>query len=298
MANGALADRNRVPIASVAETGWSTTAPAANAKVLPLRLTARSVAAGTADAPVYYQGVFDARYPVSYAGLFATNFRQSNRLRLQLFADTGYTTCLFDTRDPVTGLDRRVMPALYDWRQLRWGAPNLFRGDLPPEDWALYPTNVHVSVPLVRARAFRWSLVGLGVDRATGADVNYHEVGLAWVSDSTYFSTQYSLGGSDIWTPTDEVSRTPGGGVFVEPGTGYRSVEIPRNRMTLAEGDSMFDLARRVNFSGPVVWLPDIDDATAMFRYGFVGQQRQPLRRTRAASLEVSTTLQIDEITL
>lgn len=302
MANGIIADRNRILTGSVDETGWSATAPASNAQVLPLAIKARSVAAGTDADPVPYEGEFDGRYPLTYAGLFATNLRQADRVRLRLWADAARTILLFDTRDPVTGLDRRVVPNLYGWRQLRWGDPNVFRGDLPPEDFALYPTNVHVAVPLVRAAAYRWDLVGEGYKPDPGnpdafVDAGYIELGHVWFSDSLPFSINYAYGGSDNWTPTDEIKRTPGGGVFVEPGTGYRSVDIPLELIRKADGDRLFDLSKRVNWSQPVVWLPDIDDPAALFRYGFIGQRRDSFKKTWKHYQLDGASIQIEEIT-
>lgn len=297
MANGIIADRNRVASAVVDETGWSTAAPAGNAKVLPLKLAARSTAAGTTSSPTVLKGTFDTRYPITYAALFKTNLKQSDTIRLRLYADTAMTTVLFDTRDAVTGLDRKVVPSLYDWRQLRFGAPNLLRGDFAPEDYALYPANVHVVVPLVRAAAFRWDIVGKGVDPATGADVDFNEIGYAWASDSLQFSINYAYGGNDGWNPTDEIKRTPGGGVYVEPGVGYRSSEIPLEYMTQSDSASLFDLSKRVSWNQPVVWLPDVDDPAALFRYGFIGQRRDSFKKTWKTYRLDGATIQIEETT-
>lgn len=297
MAKGILADRNRAPTGAVDETGWSLTSPAANALRLPLGVRARALAIGTAGAPVVLKGTFDGRYPITYAGLFDTNLRQAGAVRLRLYADTSFTDVLFDTRDPATGLDRRVIPSLYDWRQLRWGDPNLLRGDLPPEDYALYPSNVHVVVPLCRPVAYRWDLVDVGYDRLTGADAGYLEIGHAWLSDSIPFEVNYSFGGADSWNPTDEVKRTPGGLASVSPGVGYRSAEIPLNLVTRADSDRLFDLAKRVNCDRPVVWLPNVDKPDDLFRYGFAGQRRGAHRRGWHSHRFDTSTLQLEEIT-
>ncbi|WP_431861342.1 hypothetical protein [Azospirillum sp.] len=297
MANGIIADRNRVLTAVVDESGWSTAAPASNAQVLPLKLTARSTVAGTDGSPTVLRGYFDARYPITYAGLFKTNLKQSGRYRLRLFSDAAFSDVLFDTRDAVTGVDRRVMPSLYDWRQLRYAAPNLLRGDLPPEDYALYPSNVHVVVPLVRAASFQWDIVGSGFDPATGDDVDFNEVGYAWASDSVQFEINYAYGGNDGWNPTDEIKRTPGGGVYVEPGVGYRSSEIPLDYITKLDGDSLFDLSKRVSWNQPVVWLPNVDSAQDLFRYGFIGQRRDSFKKTWKTYQLDGATIQIEEIT-
>lgn len=302
MANGIIADRNRIPFGTVDATGWSTSAPASNAAILPLAIKCRSLAAGTDEAPVPLSGTFDGRYPVTYGGLFGANLRQADRVRLRLWADAARTELLFDTRDPVTGLDRRVVPNLYGWRQLRWGDPNLFRGDMAPEDFALYPTNVHVVVPLVRAQAWQWDLIGQGYKpdpEAPGSfiDAGYLEVGHAWLSDSLPFSINFAYGGADKYTPTDEIVRTPGGGVFVEPGTGYRSAEIPLELIRKPDGDRLFDLSKRVGWSQPVVWLPNVDDPALLFRYGFIGQRRDSFAKSWKHYRLDGAAVTIEEIT-
>ncbi|MGQ9370350.1 hypothetical protein [Azospirillum sp. ST 5-10] len=303
MANHTFADRNRIVTGAADETGWSDTAPAANALVLPLGVRARSTGPGTEAAPVVFRGTFDGRYPITYAGLFATNLKQGDRIRLRLYADPAMTAVLFDSR-PASGLDRRVIPSLYGWRQLRWGAANVFRGDLPPEDFALYPTNVHVVLPMVRAAAYRWDLVGSGAapdpdDPDVATDAGYLEIGHAWFSDSLQVRIPpgYGAGYSDNWTPTDEITRTPGGGTFVEPGTGYRSVEIPLELIAKEDGDALFDQSKRVNWSKPVVSLPDVDDPAALFRRGFIGQRRDAFRKTWKHYGFDGATVQIEEIT-
>lgn len=294
-ANGLLADRNRVPAAIVDETGWSALAPAALAKTLPLRMAGRSLKAGTAAAPVVLRGKFTGRQVISVASLLATNCRQANAVRYRLWADDQFNDVAWDS-SAYTGLDRKMMPALYDWRQLRWGAPNLYRGDLDPEDFGLYPGNIHMLVPQVRAAAWEWQIIGPGIDRATGQDVDYIEVGHAWSSDALQFRTNYSQGREDGWNPSDEIKRTAGGGVYVEPGTGYRTVQIPFNHLRLPDGNRLTDLTRRVGFGGPVLWLPG-DDAAENFRYGFLGQRRDQYRKSRRFFGFDASTIQLEEIT-
>ncbi|MGQ9370523.1 hypothetical protein [Azospirillum sp. A39] len=299
--HGAIADRNRVPGGTVDEAGWSAAAPASQALVLPLGIKARSVGPGTAAEPVVLRGTFGGRFTITYAALFATNLWQGDRVRLRLYADTAMTTVLYDSRNAATGQDRRVIPCLYGWRQLRWGDPNVFRGDLPPEDFALYPTNVHVAVPIVRAAAYRWDLVGTGYKRAPDnpavlEEAGYLEVGHAWASDSLRPQRNYAWGGSNDWNPTDEVKRVSGGGALVEPGTGYRSVDVPLDVLVKGDGDRLFDLSRRVNWSKPVVWLPNADPAD-IFRYGFLGQRRDTFKKTWRHYRREAASIRIEEIT-
>jgi hypothetical protein len=292
---GGIAHRNRIALATLDTTGWSVTAPVANLVSEPLRVRARSTGVGTTLSPVTISGTFADRFPVEYIGLFATNFRQALTYRARLWADVPKAELLFDTRD-VSGADRKVVPNLYDWRDLYWGAPNLFRGDLAPEDFALYPTNVHIDVPFCRPLAFQIDLVGDGY-LPDGSDAGYLEIGLVWISERIDFDEGYDYEHAAAYTPGDEVTRIAGGGRFVEPGTGTRSHDIPLGSITDAEADRLVDLRKRVGFSEPVVWLPDLDDAARMFRYGFVGTFSDPSRKT-ARNLDMNDlSMTIEELT-
>lgn len=298
---GTLADRNRVQAATLDNGGWSETMPIRQAQALPLGLRARSLAAGTDAAPVVIQGRFDKRRPVTFAALIDTNMRQAERVRLRLWSDDQHdpantSTLVFDSRDPALLLDRKVVPSLWTWRDLRWGDANLLRGDMDPEDYALWPTNVHIRVPLTRAMSFRWDLYGSGYVRGTGATANMLEAGLVWLSDSLRFRVNYDWNGVDGYNPTDEVTRTAGGGVWIEPGIGYRSAEIPWDWLRDQEGNKLFDLSRRINFSEPVVWMPS-DDPAECFCYGFIGRNAAALKLTRRYVQRHSATLQLEEIT-
>ncbi|QCO00440.1 hypothetical protein D3093_34885 (plasmid) [Azospirillum argentinense] len=295
MGFGLLADRNRWPAATLTSNAdWSPNSPLVSCQSLPLLTAAVSSRIGTAANPVVIQAVFPERYACTYAGWFRTNFRQAARYRLELFASATFTGPLYDTRNPTTGRDRAVVPSLLDWRQLRWGDSNLFRGDLPTEDFALYPTNIHVVVPYCRVGSCRWTFYG-GAAAPDGTDAASYSLGYGWISDSLQFWR--SLDAEDGYVSTDEVTRFPGGGVSVEPGTGYRTVTVPRQVNGRQMRDSLFDLARRVDYSKPVVWLPNIDDPAACFRYGGLFQRRGDHANRWFASSYTSSSTSLEEIT-
>ncbi|UKJ74472.1 hypothetical protein [Azospirillum brasilense] len=295
MGFGLLADRNRFPAATLTSNAdWAANSPLASCQSLPLLTAAVSSRLGTAANPVVIQAAFTERYACTYAGFFRTNFRQAARYRLELYATSAFTGLLFDTRNPTTGRDRAVVPSLLDWRQLRWGDSNLFRGDLPAEDYQLYPTNLHVTFPLCRVGSCRWTFYGAAY-QPDGSDADAYSLGYGWLSDSLQFWR--SLDAEDGYVSTDEVTRFPGGGVSVEPGTGYRTVTIPRQVNGRQIRDSLFDLARRVDYSKPVVWLPNIDDPAACFRYGGLFQRRGDHANRWFASSYTSSTTSLEEIT-
>jgi hypothetical protein len=295
-----LADGNLIADATVVETGWETNTPAANAQSLPLGIAAVSTGAGTEVSPVVYKGVLSNKQPITYAGLFATNMNQKDSYRLELFSNEDYTGSVFDTR--VDGIDKKVIPCLSSWRELRFGAPNLLRGDFPPEQFDLYPTNIHVQVPLCRARSFKWSLVGRGYlktdDPATNGDpADYISIGLAWLSDSIELNYKTPVGGERIWRPGDDITNVPGGGVFVEPGTGKRLLRIPLEVIHAVDTNRLTDQAARVGFDQPVVVIPDVEDLGDTFRYGFLAQRRGDFSKTQRFFETDQATLEYEEIT-
>ncbi|HYD29187.1 hypothetical protein [Brevundimonas sp.] len=298
MGYGYLADRNRVPTATLTSSAaYQANAPLDNVKTLPLVAAAVTTTLGTAGGPVTITGAFPERYPCTYGGLFDTNLRQAARWRLELFSSAvtlDATTRLFDTRG-ADGADRAVIPSLTDWRDLRWGDPNLFRGDLPPEDFALYPTHVHCIVPVCRPAAFRWTLYGPAYE-ADNSEATGYSIGHMWLSDGVPLARH--MDSEDVYTPTDEITRFPGGGVSVEPGTGYRSVTIQRAVAARGLRDALFDMARRVDWSRPVVWLPDVDSLGDCFRYGGLFQKREPHANRWIAPKLTAGAIHLEEITV
>lgn len=291
-----ICDRNRIETSTISAMGWTNSAPASNVKNLPLSVPARSLTSGTEIAPVTLEGVFRQPETLIYAGLFTTNFRQSDDVKLELFDDDLKTEVAFDSDWTA------VVPPLQDWRSMRWGASNFFRGDLPEEDFALYPTNVHMKIPLGRYKAWRWSFKGSGYIASpdpdiNGNDANYHQVGYAWFSDGMELEINPALGSSDDYTPQDVVSQVEGGGEFVEPGTGFRSININLDQLSADQANKLLDLIKRVDFSRPLVYLPDLDDLALLFRYAFVGQNRSALKKTWRALGVDTTALQLKEIT-
>lgn len=299
MATSALAINNLVETATVSETGWSTEAPASTAQGLPLTIKARSEELGTENSPLIYSGTFEFTEYVSYAALFGTNLRQNGRWRYQLYSDAGMTQLVYDSRNSLTGLDKRVIPSLYNWRQLRAFSPNLLYGDLLPSQFALYPVNVHCALPeFVRAKAFKWSLWGPCFD-PDGEEADYTEIGYAWASDLLRFTIGRSNGSTDSYQPADEVKSVPGGGTYSEPGTGARKTSIALefiNDTGKEDSDTLTDLSRSIGYTKPVVWLPDTDNPTDMFRFGFVGQRRNSDTKTWEQYEYSTTSVELEEI--
>ncbi|HYD31094.1 MAG TPA: hypothetical protein VEB64_09610, partial [Azospirillaceae bacterium] len=189
MGKGIYTDTNHMASAALVGTSgdWATLAPLDLMKALPLHAAAVTTRLGTQGDPIVIEGTFPTSVPCRYFGLFDTNLRQRASCRLELFANTAMTTVLVDTRNPASGKDRFVIPPLLNWRQLYWGASNLFRGDLPPADFRLYPSNVHIIVPFCRPKAFRLTLYGPAFDPADGSAASTYRIGYAWIGDGVRF---------------------------------------------------------------------------------------------------------------
>jgi hypothetical protein len=265
---GYFADRNEVaesPCAISSNAAWAASGPLDSMKTTPLIDAAVCTVLGTAAEPVTIDILFDDPVFITYAGLFDTNLRQSSFVRLDAFADDAGAERLFTTVN-AAGRDRRVMPPLTDPARLRFGAPNQMRGDLEPRDFRLYPTNIHVVVPLARVRLLRWSLWG-GAYQPDDSDAPGYSIGLAWAGDG--IALERHLGGSSEGIRSnDQVITSPDGAAWVEAGVTKRSSAVDQAAFGAATRDALFDSAHRAGRRKPLVWLPDVDDAAACFRYG------------------------------
>ncbi len=122
-------------------------------------------------------------------------------------------------------------------------------------------------------------------------------IGHAWLGDSLEFQLPYQPGAKRNWNPTDEVVRTPGGGTFIEPGLGYRTAQIPFDYLMLLDSDRLTDMAARLGFDKPVVWLPDMSSPWDTFRYGFLGQRRGTFEKTQRYARADTAVVDLEEIT-
>ncbi|NUB05796.1 hypothetical protein FW320_06350 [Azospirillum sp. Vi22] len=296
MSFGLLADRNEVAAPGVVVTSnkpWSTTSPLSSIRALPLADTAVSVGIGTEAAPTIIDILFPDRIFLTYAGLIRTSFRQSARYRCEAFADAAGAQRLF-TSTRADGRDRAVIPPLYNPAKLRWGAPELFRGDLPPSDFALFPTNVHVVIPLCRPRLLRWTIWGASY-RPDGADDTAYRIAYAWAGDSLQIMRH--LPSPEGYAPGDQVVQTPGGATWVEPGVGKRLVSIERQVMDLRLRDALFENAMRVGYARPLIWLPNVDRPEENLRYGGLYRRREAHEHRYISGYYTSTTAQLEEWT-
>lgn len=294
---GFLSDRNEIATAGCALTSnvaWAETAPLEALRTTPLIDAAVSSVLGTAAEPVVIDAVWDSPIFLTYGGLFDTNLRQSAFVRFEAFADAAGESLLFTTVN-AAGRDRRVVPPLTDPATLRFGAPNQMRGDLDPRDFRLYPTHVHVIVPLCRVRRVRWTIWGGAYQEDDSPDTAYR-IGLAWAGDGLFFSRHVGASAESVKSG-DERIETPGGGVWVEPGLAKRVALIDRTVTDPALRDAFFDMALRNGKSRPLVWLPNVIDPGACFRYGGLFRRSDDHQHKHIARGYASSSLELEEWT-
>lgn len=267
MGMGYLADRNEVAESHCTITSnatWLPSGPLDALRTTPLIDAAVSSDLGTEGAPVWIEFAWEFPVDLTYTGIHDTNLRQASGYRVEAWFDAAKTQQAFTTQE--NGRDRKVVPPLTDPAKMRFGAPNQLRGDLDPRDFRLYPTNVHVTVPLCRARVLRWSFWGSAYE-ADDTDAAGYRIGLAWAGDGLSFDRHVGGSGESIKS-NDERIETPGGGVWVEPGISKRVALIDRTVTDKTLRDALFDMANRAGKHKPMVWLPDTDSPADCFRYG------------------------------
>lgn len=295
MGKGLYTDTNHIPAATLTGAGgdWAALAPLDNIKTLPLHAAAVTTRLGTRDNPIVIDGVFSTSVPCRYVGMFGTNLRQRANCRVELFSNTSLTTWLYDSRDPDSGKDLFVIPPMLSWRQLYWGAPNLFRGDLPPADYALYPSNFHLIVPFCRPKGFRISLYGPAFD-TDGSAASTYRIGYAWIGDGVRFFAPLDF--EPGYVSGDTLTRVAGGGVSIETGTGYRTVTIQRPASDASEATSLFDSAVRLGLKKPCAYVPTDNWPAFNHRFGGLFQRRGDYAMRFLAADLVNSTVSLEEI--
>lgn len=263
---GYAADRNEVanpddlnPCTVTSNVSWEVTAPLDALKTTPLIDAAVSTVLGTEEDPVEILLAWDAPIDLTYAGLIDTNLVQNATVQLDAWTDAGMT-------DLAATVQANVVPPLTDPAGMRFGAPNMFRGDLDPRDYRLVPANVHLVVPLCRVRRVRLRIWGDAFQPDGTPDTGYR-IGLAWAGDGIAFDRHVGSSGED-YRSYDQRTDTDGGGVWVEPGIGRRAALIDRTVTDRALRDALFRMAMRTGKHKPLVWLPNIKDPAACFQYG------------------------------
>ncbi|WP_372396207.1 hypothetical protein ABMY26_36585 (plasmid) [Azospirillum sp. HJ39] len=256
-------DQNPCEVTSNA--AFAGTAPLTSLLTTPLEDRSVSTRLGDADNPVVIEFEWPFLIDVAYAGLFHVNLWQESFCRMEVFADADRTEKVADTRYP-NGRDRRVIPGLYDPRTLQPGLPNWLRGGLRNKDFRLYTTNIHANVSLCRARVVRWSLWG-GAYQPDGTDDTVYRIGLGWAGDGLTI-TRHAPGSGDGVKTNTELTETPGGGTWAEPGIRKRTATIDLAQISEEVRDKLFDAAHRAGNEKPIVWLPDVASPEKCFRYG------------------------------
>lgn len=289
---GLLSDWNDVMDGAeiAANKPFTVTSPLSAMTTLPLADAAVTQGVATEADPLQIVIRFSSKRFISYAGLLDTNLRQTGFVRCEAFGDLDLTQQL-RTTVRADGRDRRVIPPALHPRGIRFGASNWLLGTLPARDFRLRPTHVHVTWPVCRAMAIRWTIWGQSY-AADGHDDTRYRFGHAWSGDGITLSRH--AGSSDGITFGGQSITTPAGDVWPEPGTVKRRVVIDQQVLRSWDRDAVADLAQRVRLDLPVIWLPNVASAADCWRYGGlfrrVGDHDQQHLPRRMASTTIALT--------
>ncbi|CAO3355193.1 hypothetical protein [Azospirillum palustre] len=302
MATGLLAHLNELSEQDCAITGqagdWAATAPLDALKTLPLVDAAVSTRIGSRDEPVVLEWEWDRPVDLTYAGLYRTNLWKTGRIRLEAFKTSARTSLAFTTQH-ASGIDRLVLPGLYDPKTLRFGGENTVLGQLGAREFLRYPTNIHVTMPLCSAQVLRWTVYGPAY-RVTGSRYSTTEqayrIGFGWAGDSLAFDRHVGAS-AEGYRRGGKVTGLAGGGVAVEPGRGRRTATLDRTVNEAGDRDRLFDLVNFLDADRPAVWLPDTDSAFDCYRYGGLFQVIEDFSQKYLNDLHSAATISLGEVT-
>ncbi|MCM8736586.1 hypothetical protein M5E06_20885 [Azospirillum sp. A1-3] len=291
---GYAADRNEVanpaamnPCTITSNVAWLPAAPLDAMKTTPLIDAAVSTVIGTEANPVQLLFAWPNAIDLTYVGLIDTNLVQAARGRVETWIGTDPSV------PPDRSVEAAVVPPLTDPATMRFGAANMFRGDLDPRDFRLLPANLHIPVPLARVRRLRLSLWGAAFQPDGTPDTGYR-IGLAWAGDGIAFDRHVGSSGED-YRSYDQRTETDGGGVWVEPGIGRRAALIDRQVTDRTLRDELFKMAVRMGKSKPCIWLPNINDPAACWQYGGLFRRVDDHSQKYMAPFYTSGSIELEE---
>ena len=123
---------------------------------------------------------------------------------------------------------------------------------------------------------------------------SYIEIGRLWISDlwQPQFGAVHPL--SDIVQDLSAIDRSDGGNLWINRKRRLRSVQFALQGLTTAEGATLHDLMVTSGITEEVLYVPDVADAEANQRYGFISTMQQldaleyPFPRRRALPMRLT----------
>jgi len=247
---------NRVPESTLSGGSWEASLPLANMQDERRTKVARSVDA-LATSTIVKGSLSTAR------SLRQFRFRNHN-----CSADAQWRVTLGTTAgdDDIynSGL-LNVWQMAFDTDLLEWEEGGWWEG-IGDDEFLRSPFDaVHVADQYYTAQY--WQIEIIDTSNADG-----YVQGKAFVSGGLVPARNYSIGASDTWVDPSEIERGRSGSEFATVLPKVRAASFTLDGLSSAEVEYVHDLYRRLGITGDVGYVPDVDDADAQQRYGFVGR--------------------------
>ena len=266
MALGMLADTNLIDTATLTGGAWLPALPLANLKGGEyLQRPARCVAP-TVLGSSQFQAAIEFPRTVSMIAVLFHTLSITAQYRLTI-ADVDGS---FAAPQLVTDWTP-VIPALWNSEDLDWEDPNWWSGQPASEELDLYPRNLWIPVPDAPVvSAFKLEID----DRDNPA--GYFDLGGLWAVTGWSSAINFERGRKLALIDRSQVEEGPSGRRFAEERRGRRSLSVAWARLEQTEAHRLFDAGVRCGTTKPLLFVPDLDDATALFREAFVATFQNP----------------------
>lgn len=261
MSNAIIAYQNRIDEATFATYGsWEASLPLDNIKNRTLSKVARSTSAANADTKFRFSLV-KARI-VGAVALVNHNLSTLATWRYKVFADSGYSTLLFDSGV----LD--VWPAMPDG-YFEWEDDGFWAMKVPEEDREfLSSTVVYPPASLVVGQYYEIEFFD-----ATNSD-GFVELGRIFIGKKYQPEANMSFGASVGIESRTLIDEAISGAEYFDRRNSFRVARFDLSNMSSSESIINADLMKISDTDSEVVFVYDPDDSISLGRNSFLGRLR------------------------
>jgi hypothetical protein len=260
MALGKFSDRNHALVATLSGGSWSGSLPLTN-----LQDDVRYVAAPARQltpavlANAQFDATLDSARAVSLVAVLFHTLSLGAKYRLTIAGPGG------SLASPVyQSAWTDVFPRVFDISELAWEDDNYWTGQIDTADLDLYPRHLWIALSAdVIAIAVRLEFD----DALNGA--GYFDLGGLWIASGWSPAFNFERGRQLSIDPRDQLDEAPSGRIFSEERTPRRTMSASWSLLSDAEALKLFDAGARARTTRPVIFAPDVDDASSLLREAF-----------------------------
>jgi hypothetical protein len=274
---------NRIDDATLTGGSWDADLPLANLKTRQITKVARTADDATASTK-FLADLGEARSLLAFA-LVNHNLSSAAQWRVLLGTTSGAS-------DVYAGSWVNAWRLTFDTDMLEWGDSGWWEGTTDDDAIGAPFAAIHVMAGFLTAR-----YVTIEISDTSNPDT-YVQIGRVFIGGGYWPTVNASHDGySENWEDLSAITAADSGTEFYDERRRGRVVRFTLPYVSHADAATLYEMQRRLGTTGEVLWIPDVADAEAQQRYGFLGRLRQlsaieyPWISARRAAFEIKEIL-------